>query len=129
MVDSKSLAQAIAHLVSNAIRYTPDNGHVDVAAFVRDGRVRIEVRDSGVGIAADRLQALLAGAATSETLQQQSAGGVDIKSSGLGLGLSIARSIAEAHAGSLTAESRERQGSLFTLEFPLMRDEEQRAAA
>ena len=129
-VDGASLAKAIAHLVSNAIRFTPDGGRVEVAAFVRDQRLRIEVRDSGVGIAEDRLHALLTDDIPAPKLQDaQASSGLDFKSSGLGLGLSIARAIAEAHGGTLTAESREGQGSLFVLDLPVTREEQKRAAA
>ena len=130
-IDGASLGKAIAHLVSNAIRFTPDGGRVDVSAFTRDQRLRIEVRDSGVGIAEDRLHALLNDDTplVESKADKAAPGGLDFKSSGLGLGLAIARAIAQAHNGTLTAESREGQGSLFVLDVPLTREAQHRDAA
>lgn len=121
--DAAALSQAIAHLVANGIRFTPDDGRVGVAARMAGDTVRIEVSDSGVGIPADRLAALLAGAAPArearDPAEVPSALDLEFNRPGLGLGLSIARSIVEAHGGTLGATSRPGEGSVFTIEIPV----------
>lgn len=128
--DAAALGQAITHLVSNAIRFTPDGGRVDVTARVEGGTLRIAVRDSGVGIPEDRLRAILAGQATSrESREAVNASTLDLQFNrvGLGLGLSIARSIIEAHGGTLEAVSRPGEGSTFSIRIPVG-DQDRRAA-
>ena len=129
-VDGPRLEDAITQLITNGIRYTPDGGRVEVRAHRIDGLLQIVVRDTGIGIAGDRLSTLVsAGFSGVETNTYQSTTGLQFNSSGLGLGLSIARAVAEAHGGAIRAESRLGEGSTFTLEIPLVRDGEMPAAA
>ncbi len=113
--DATLLRQAIANLVDNGIKYTRSGGRVIVHARQQDGRQIIQVEDNGVGVApADqaRLFEKFYRARRRETLSTR----------GSGLGLSIVKSIAEQHGGSVSLESRLGQGSTFTLEIPIHSD-------
>lgn len=120
-VDGERLVQAIAHLVRNAIRFTADGGRIDVQAYRENGQLVIEVRDNGVGIPADRLHDLFARTASmSDSLNHHSSTRLEFNSSGLGLGLPIARGIVEAHGGLIDVESRPGKGSRFMLRIPCL---------
>ncbi|HEY7820993.1 MAG TPA: GAF domain-containing sensor histidine kinase, partial [Vicinamibacteria bacterium] len=105
--DPYRLRQALEGLVANAIKFTPSGGTVRVRLERREGRARLEVEDTGVGIPAEGLAGLL--------LSLEQRGGVPT-----GLGLAIARCVAELHYGEMTGASEgEGRGSLFALEVPL----------
>jgi two-component system sensor histidine kinase BaeS len=109
----------VAHLVSNGVRFTPDGGNVTASAVVEDGDLLIHVTDTGEGMSSDRLEKLLDRSfAFRDTLNHHSSSTLEYKSEGLGLGIPIARGVAEAHGGSLTARSRPGAGSVFTLRIP-----------
>jgi signal transduction histidine kinase len=109
--DRERLRQVVQNLVDNAVKYSPAGGEVRVRATADDGRVLVEVEDAGPGIALDDQQLIFTkfGRATAD------GGGKP----GTGLGLFIARSIAEAHGGSVEVDSVPARGSIFTLELPL----------
>ncbi|MDQ2910700.1 MAG: ATP-binding protein, partial [Actinomycetota bacterium] len=109
--DSERLRQVLMNLIDNAIKYSPSGGEVEVRAYGEDGRVLIDVRDRGPGIAKDDQRLIF------EKFGRVTGGGVTRP--GTGLGLFIARSIAEAHGGGLEVHSAPDQGSTFTLELPL----------
>jgi len=118
-VDAARLRDAVGHLVRNGIRFTPDGGQVLVWARADEAHTYIEVRDTGVGIPASRLEQLLERQSPiRDSDNHHSSHALEFNSAGLGLGLSIARGIARAHGGWLRAESRENQGSTFTLVLP-----------
>lgn len=118
-VDAARLRDAVGHLVRNGIRFTPDGGQVLVWARADERHVHIEVRDTGVGIPAHRLEQLLdRQSPVRDSANHHSSNTLEFNSAGLGLGLSIARGIARAHDGWLRAESHEHQGSTFTLVLP-----------
>ncbi len=129
-VDAESIEQAILQLVTNGIRFTPDGGRVDVRARGRDSMLRIEVQDTGIGIEAGRLDAVLTdGFTPGDPLKHRSSTGLEFDVPGLGLGLPIATAIAEAHGGRLCAESHPGGGSTFILEVPMRQSERARDAA
>jgi signal transduction histidine kinase len=108
--DARRLQQVLWNLVLNAIKFTPAGGaiHVDISAG--QGQVRIDVADSGQGIAEEDLQHVFG----AFTLQKHA------NATGLGLGLYIARRIVELHGGSLTvASAGEGLGSTFTIRLPI----------
>ncbi|MFN4342070.1 MAG: ATP-binding protein [Azonexus sp.] len=109
--DPVMLERMIANLVSNALRYTPAGGRVLLAARRRGGRVAIEVRDSGIGIAKEHQAAIFA-----EFYQVGNAAREQNK--GLGLGLSIVDRLAKALDIQVTLKSRTGEGTLFTLLVP-----------
>jgi signal transduction histidine kinase len=118
-VDGPRLIQAITHLVANGVRFTPDGGHVWVEARHENADLVIEVRDDGVGIPSENLPLLFETASsTLDSLNHHSSSTLEYGSRGLGLGLPIARGVAEAHGGTLTATSRPGHGSTFTLRVP-----------
>jgi signal transduction histidine kinase len=120
-VDGERLVHAIAHIVRNAIRFTEDGGRIDVQAYRENEQLVMEVRDTGIGIPADRLHDLFARTASMrDSLNHHSSTRLEFNSSGLGLGLPIARGIVEAHGGLIDAESRPGRGSRFMLRIPCL---------
>jgi signal transduction histidine kinase len=108
--DFERLRQVLMNLLDNAIKYSPADGRVDVRAYAENGRVRVDVRDVGPGIAWEDQRLIF------EKFGRVTGAGATRP--GTGLGLFIARSIAEAHGGSLEVWSTPKQGSTFTLELP-----------
>ncbi len=111
VVDPVRLRQLLGNLVSNAIRHTPSGGSVTVRTALRDGRLVIEVADTGSGIAAGDLPKVFERFWRADLSRSRQSGGS-------GLGLSIARQIARAHGGDLTVTSTPGHGTTFTTDLP-----------
>src|SRR3954469_12776931 len=107
--DRERLRQVIQNLVDNAVKYSSAGGRVHVSALADDGHVLIDVADEGPGIVPDDHELIF------EKFGRSSGGATK---PGSGLGLFIARSIAEAHGGKLDVRSVPEQGSVFRLELP-----------
>lgn len=108
--DAGRLRQVLLILLDNALKFTPDHGAITVRVERRDGQARLEVRDSGPGIAAADLPHLF-----DRFYRADKARG----SGGTGLGLAIGRWIAEAHGGRITAANAPGGGALFAVTLPL----------
>jgi len=106
--DSEKLRQILINLLSNAIRYTEPDGQVIVSCAADDQHVLINVRDTGVGIPADKLEAIF------EPFVQVSRAYAGQRQ-GTGLGLSISRDLAQGMGGELTVRSEIGKGSVFTV--------------
>ena len=106
--DRDRIQQVLINLADNAIKYTPAGGTVTLSLYKREGWVQVCVSDTGVGIAREDLPHIFDRFYRSDRARTRQSGGA-------GLGLSIARWIAEAHNGHLTVESVEGEGSTFTL--------------
>lgn len=107
--DSKAVRQIALNLISNALKFTPAGGRVEVAALEAPGGALLAVSDTGAGISPEELTRL------SRTFEQGDAGK---KQKGAGLGLSVVRAFAELHGGRLDIESREGGGSTIAVFFP-----------
>jgi len=107
--DRERLRQVIQNLVDNAVKYSSAGGSVNVRAAADDGHVVIDVIDEGPGISPEDQQLIF------EKFGRSSGGAAK---PGTGLGLFIARSIAEAHGGTLDVESVPEHGSMFRLQLP-----------
>ncbi|HWP56447.1 MAG TPA: GAF domain-containing sensor histidine kinase [Candidatus Acidoferrales bacterium] len=118
--DPRRLDQVLANLISNAIKFTPEGGAVEVGARPFNDGVRVHVKDSGVGIRQDELGTLF-------EKYRQTTSGKTSKKKGTGLGLVIAKMIVEAHAGRIWVESEEGKGSTFLFFLPVSRKENPRA--
>jgi len=110
--DPVLLEQATLVLLDNAIKYNRQGGHVTVRAAEQDGQALLEVRDTGIGIAAEHLPHLGERFYRVDKARSREAGGT-------GLGLSIARSIAVVHGGQLLLSSVPEQGTTVTVALPL----------
>ena len=111
--DATRLQQVIWNLLSNAVKFTDPGGRIDVRTRVADGQLRIEIVDTGIGIAPAFLPFVF------DRFRQED-GSITRTHSGLGLGLSIARNLMELHGGSATAHSDGLgHGSRFVLTLPL----------
>ncbi|MBO0778933.1 MAG: HAMP domain-containing histidine kinase [Ktedonobacteraceae bacterium] len=111
-LDHDRLAQVLVNLVSNAVKYSPDNMPVDVRIECVDGKVMMRVRDYGKGISPDQRERIFESFYRTPEAEASSA-------RGLGLGLAIAREIVERHSGHIRCESEAGQGSMFIVELPL----------
>jgi len=107
--DAKAVRQIALNLISNALKFTPQGGTVDVTAEEVPGGAMLSVADSGVGISPEELLKL------SRAFEQGEAGK---KQKGAGLGLSVVRAFAELHGGRLDIQSREGGGSRIGVFFP-----------
>jgi signal transduction histidine kinase len=109
--DRDRLTQVIDNLLSNALKFTPEGGEVTVDSVRSNGNVRLVVADTGVGMRPDEIGHLFerfyrTDAATAQAIQ------------GSGLGLSISKTIVEAHGGTITAASQLGVGTSMTIELP-----------
>jgi signal transduction histidine kinase len=112
--DPDRLAQIISNLVTNAAKYSPPGSLIWIDAEQLGSRVRLRVRDQGVGLAADMVESIF-----DSFVQQRQA--IDRSAGGLGLGLAIVRSLVGLHGGSVWAQSEGiGKGSEFVVELPAL---------
>jgi signal transduction histidine kinase len=113
VADELRVRQIVFNLFSNAVKFTPADGRIDVAARLNIGEVEIDVADTGHGIAAQDLETIF------EEFEQTSEGK---QAEGTGLGLPLSRKLAELHGGRLWADSKPGKGSTFHLTLPVSQD-------
>lgn len=119
LADGHRLEQVFANLISNAVKYSPDGGTVDVVLANTESSIRVSVRDSGQGIPKafrSRIFQPFAQADSSDTRQK----------GGTGLGLSITKAIVERHGGTIDFSSEEGKGTEFFFEIPLSQQQPDR---
>lgn len=114
MADRTRLRQLFLNLVTNAIKYTPAGGKVDIGLGLHPENVTFAVRDTGIGIAAADVPYIFERFWRADRARSRMS-----ERGGFGLGLAISQWIAQAHGGTLTASSRLGRGSLFTVTLPL----------
>lgn len=112
--EPNQLERAVTNLVSNAVKFTPEGGSVEVTLSVTGGVATLSIADTGIGIPADEQVNLGTRFYRASTAQRQSIPGT-------GLGLSIVRAIAEAHEGTVDFDSEEGRGTTFRLTVPVLR--------
>ncbi len=109
--DAGKLERVVGELISNAIKYTPEGGEVEVSLTQSDDKVVLSVKDSGIGMTkkeCEKIWERFYRTNTSKTFAK-----------GSGLGLSIAKELVEMHGGKLEVESEVGKGSTFTMQMPL----------
>jgi signal transduction histidine kinase len=112
--DRERMAQVVTNLLSNAIKYTPEGGHIRAEVTDAAANGVISVRDNGIGISERELPLVFERFYRTDASRSRKTGGA-------GIGLTIARSITAAHGGAISAESREGEGSCFTVVIPKKR--------
>jgi two-component system sensor histidine kinase BaeS len=110
-LDPDRVQQTIGILISNALRYTPANGLITLAAWSDRTRVTIEVADTGSGIAPEDLPHVFDRFYRADKSRARESGGS-------GLGLAIAKGLVEAHGGSITVHSEMGKGTQFKVRLP-----------
>ena len=113
--DERKVKQVLLNLLSNALKFTPEGGRIDVSAAEHDGVAEIAVTDTGVGIAPEDQEAVF------EEFRQ--VGTADKKVEGTGLGLALSRKFIELHGGKIRVKSQVGHGSTFTFTLPMRREE------
>jgi two-component system phosphate regulon sensor histidine kinase PhoR len=113
--EPRELQSALSNLVSNAVRYTPQGGRIEVHAFLStDGNLNLQVKDTGPGIAPEHLPRLTERFYRVDRSRSRESGGT-------GLGLAIVKHVMQRHGGQLQITSIAGQGSCFNLVFPSTR--------
>jgi signal transduction histidine kinase len=109
-VDRTRMRQALANLLDNAIKYTPDGGQVTIAVRTEATQALIVFQDTGIGIPSEEQDKIWSRLYRGDKSRSQR---------GLGLGLSLVKAIVEAHRGKVTVSSIPDKGSEFTVKLPL----------
>ncbi len=110
--DPVRLEQVLTNLLTNALRYTPAGGHIDLALTYTDGTAYLSIHDSGAGIPEQALPYIFERFYRADKARARAEGGS-------GLGLTIARQLARLHGGDLTAANHPSGGAVFTLTLPV----------
>jgi PAS domain S-box-containing protein len=111
--DRARLVQVLSNLLGNAVKYTPEDGAIDLQAQIVDGRLLLSVRDNGIGMDRELTERAF-------DLFAQAKRSSDRSQGGLGLGLALVRNLVELHGGTVTCASPGLgQGSTFTVTLPL----------
>ncbi len=112
MGDPDKIEQVLVNLVSNALKYTPDGGRVDVSCGLHKNDVFIRVADNGIGIPKEDLPRIFDRFYRVDKARSRESGGT-------GLGLAIAKEIVELHGGKIYIDSEKRKGTKVTISLPL----------
>lgn len=110
--DENRITQALINLVDNAIKYTPSKGSVSISASSQDSFVRIDVKDTGIGIPKKDLPRIFERFYRIDKARSRELGGT-------GLGLSIAKHLVQAHGGEISVTSVLGKGSTFSFTIPI----------
>jgi signal transduction histidine kinase len=119
--DQALLHQAVYNLTENALKYTPENGHVTISTLSKPGYLTFSIKDSGIGIAPDDLPRLFEKFYRGKQREARA-------QHGSGLGLAIVHSIATNHGGKIWVDSVLGKGSIFYLQIPLVQPKESKPA-
>ncbi|RIK78896.1 hypothetical protein DCC62_06710 [candidate division KSB1 bacterium] len=111
----------VAELLQNAIKFTPDGGAIEITLTHDHEYWVIAVKDSGVGIATEELGKIFEKFYEVQNSDLHSSSATGFLGGGLGIGLSLARAIAEAHGGGIKVASAPQQGSTFQVLLPMSR--------
>lgn len=111
--NSLRLGQVVSNLVSNAVKYTPEGGHILVDAFIKDGQVVVKIEDDGIGISKEDLPHIFD---KFYRVDRPETEGII----GSGLGLSIVKTIVEKHRGRIWVDSEVGKGTTFAIVLPAM---------
>ena len=111
-VDCQKIEQVFSNLLDNAIKFTPAGGEIAIRAYQENSFVRIDVKDSGVGIAEEHLPRLFERFYRVDKSRSREFGGT-------GLGLAIVKHIVQAHNGKITVTSQVDNGSIFSVFLPI----------
>ena len=109
------MSEVVGNLLSNAFKFTPRGGHVELSADLDEHDIIIQVSDTGAGIPADQLPRIFQKFYQADNQTKASA-------KGTGLGLAIAKEIVEAHGGSISAKSVAGHGATFRITLPVAAD-------
>ncbi len=113
--DERKVKQVLLNLLSNALKFTPEGGRIDVRAGLNNDVAEVSVTDTGVGIAPEDQEAVF------EEFRQ--VGAAEKKAEGTGLGLALSRKFIELHGGRIGVKSQVGVGSTFTFSLPVRRGE------
>lgn len=108
MLDPDMMERVVYNLVSNAIKYTPDNGRITVRYGIKDGKLEFSVSDTGIGIPASEIDKIFDNFYQVEKVRPR----------GSGIGLSLTKAIVNLHGGNIRVESTEGKGSCFIVTMP-----------
>ncbi|SMF41279.1 ATP-binding protein [Pseudobacteriovorax antillogorgiicola] len=114
-LDGRKIEWILYNLVSNAMKFTPQKGRIDVRVEVMENRVRLTVQDTGKGIDSDQQDLIFERYYQVQQNQDSKYGGT-----GLGVGLAVVREFVEMHQGSIKVESQLGQGTRFLIDLPLI---------
>ena len=109
VADIKMLQRAFSNLLDNAIKYTPENGRINVIVFTENHYITIKIEDTGIGIALEDIEKIFQRFYRTESSRT---------SAGTGLGLSLARTIVAEHKGDVLVKSCPGKGSVFVMTLP-----------
>jgi PAS domain S-box-containing protein len=113
--DKRAVKQILLNILTNAIKFTPDGGKVTLSAYATNAAIVVDVTDTGIGVSADKLDSLTEPFVRGETDPYKS-------QEGMGLGLSIVRSLVILHGGALEINSEVGVGTTVIATFPLRDD-------
>lgn len=116
--DSGQLRHVLQNLLLNAIRFTPDERNIKVTMESKEFEVRVAVCDNGIGIPQEEQGKIFEKFAHAQEIASHSSGTIEFTSSGLGLGLAIAKRIVQMHRGRIWVESQVGKGSTFYFTLP-----------
>jgi signal transduction histidine kinase len=119
-VHAEQVEEAVLNLLDNAIKYTPPEGRVTLAAAVTPDRLRIEVADTGAGIPPDDLPYIFDRFYRVDKARSRTRGAQNSMGSAAGLGLAIVKQLVEQNQGDITVKSALDQGTRFSISFPLV---------
>lgn len=111
-MDPERMREVFSNIIENALRYTPQNGHITLSANLIEGAIQMSARDTGPGVATEELDRIFERFYRAETSRARDKGGS-------GLGFAIAKSIVERHGGRIWAESKPGEGLTVVIELPL----------
>ncbi|HEX2906040.1 MAG TPA: hybrid sensor histidine kinase/response regulator [Phototrophicaceae bacterium] len=122
--DAELLTLALTNIMNNAVKYTPDGGHIFLTASSTEQTIRISVKDTGIGVAKEEQVRIFERFHTAGDTQLHSTSKVAFRGGGRGLGLAISKGIVDAHAGRIWVESPgydpdKLPGSEFIMELPM----------
>ncbi|WP_071394726.1 sensor histidine kinase [Bacillus tuaregi] len=113
LIDANRMKQVLLNLLMNALRYTPENGHISIRLLKEDNQtLKVIVEDTGVGIEPEHLPHLFDRFYRTDQARSRDSGGT-------GLGLAIAKQYIQSHGGNIEVESKLNVGTMFIIQLPL----------